>query len=48
MAAVTLLGMWHRDQLRVESWACDPSYRKRVSAAQQKMTWLNEVYSKTF
>jgi len=48
MAAVTLPGQWQRDQLRTESGASDPSYRKRVSAAQQKMTPHSGVYSKTF
>ena len=48
MVAVPLLGKWHRDQLRTESRASDPSYRKHVSAAQQKMTPHSGVYSKTF
>ena len=45
---VTLLGQWHRDQLRMGSKACDPSYRKHVSAAQQKMTPYAEFYSQAF
>ena len=32
----------------MESGASDPSYRKHVSAAQQKMTPYSKVYSKTF
>ena len=45
---VTLPGYWQRDQLRTESGASDPLNRKRVSAAQQKMTPHSGVYSKTF
>ena len=48
MVAVPLLGKWHRDQLRTENGACDPSVRKHVSAAQQKMTPHSGVYSKLF